>query len=270
MPVSADQAWVRRGVRQVRGLRRWLWPLLPPRGRGRLDSLWARHNGYAHYGAPMNGQQARQLMKQQMMTQCNFTRVVETGTYRGTTTAWLAVFGLPVTSIEIDPEGVAYSQHRLKHFANVDLRHDNSVDGLRAFAAATAERDVPVFFYLEAHWGELPLRDEIEIITANFPKAAIMIDDFAVPDDAGYGFDNYGPGQQLSLDYLAACRTPPLTVYFPAATSDTEIGAKRGSVTLTANPGLAAILGRVPTLRRWNASETLQKAPGLVQGNKTN
>jgi len=270
MPGSAAEAWIWRGVRQFRGLRRLLWPMLTPSWRGRLDSLWARHNNYAHYGAPMNGQQARQLMTQQMMTQCNFTRIVETGTYRGTTTAWLAGYGLPVTTIEIDAEGVAFSRHRLKRFANVDLRQGRSIDGLREFAAEAAERDAPIFFYLDAHWDELPLRDEIEIITANFPKAAIMIDDFAVPDDPGYHFDDYGPGQCLSLDYLAACRTPPLAVYFPAAASAAETGAKRGSVTLTADPGLAAILDRLPALRRWNAAETLQKAPGLVQGNKTN
>jgi hypothetical protein len=55
-----------------------------------------------------------------------------------------------------------------------------------------------VFFHLDAHWeGDLPLQEEIEIILGRFPNFLIMIDDFRVPGDSGYGFDDYGRGKML-------------------------------------------------------------------------
>jgi hypothetical protein len=111
-------------------------------------------------------------------------------------------------------------------------------------------------FYLDAHWlDHLPLRDEIELIVANFSSAAIVIDDFEVPDDPGYGFDNYGTDKRLSLDYLLQASTPPLAIYFPRARSEQETGARRGSATLTANPRFEEILDRMPALRRWSGNQ---------------
>ena len=52
---------------------------------------------------------------------------------------------------------------------------------LRALIGGPIDRTVPTLFYLDAHWLEhLPLREEVELITANFPRAVIVIDDFEV------------------------------------------------------------------------------------------
>jgi hypothetical protein len=49
----------------------------------------------------------------------------------------------------------------------------------------------PTLFYLDAHWEEyLPLRDELQLIYNNFPRAVVLVDDFKVDDDLGYGFDS--------------------------------------------------------------------------------
>ena len=72
---------------------------------------------------------------------------------------------------------------------------------------------------------------------AHFTEAVLIIGDLAVPDDPGYGFDNYGPGKALNLDYLSREFTPPLMIYFPVATSSQEMGARRGSAILTATHG---------------------------------
>ena len=48
----------------------------------------------------------------------------------------------------------------------------------------------------------LPLADEIEIISGGWPDFVIMIDDFCVPGDDGYEFDDYGPGRRLDVEYL--------------------------------------------------------------------
>ena len=55
------------------------------------------------------------------------------------------------------------------------------------------------FFYLDAHWRDaLPLREELRIIATQHACAVVMVDDFKVEDDSGYGFDIYGNGCEMS------------------------------------------------------------------------
>ena len=57
----------------------------------------------------------------------------------------------------------------------------------------------------------------------------VLIDDFNVTDDDGYGFDDYGPRKALDLDYLGdATRKFNHTVHSPPRSSNDETGAKRG------------------------------------------
>ena len=86
----------------------------------------------------------------------------------------------------------------------MQLRAYNFVRALRELTQEPIDRAVPTLFYLDAHWHEyLPLRDELEIALGQFANAVVLIDDFQVPDDPGYGFDDYGPGKTLNLEYLA-------------------------------------------------------------------
>jgi hypothetical protein len=211
-------------------------------------------------GPPMNGQTKRIELVGQIITRCGILRIVETGTFIADTTVWFAGFGLPVMTVEINPRHFEFAQARLAAHNNVVVREGNSIDFLLSIVAGPINRAEPTLFYLDAHWlDHLPLREEIELIVANFPMAVIVIDDFAVPDDAGYEFDDYGPDKRLTLDYLNRATTPPLATYFPRAHSRRETGARRGSVTLTANAELRSILDRLPALRRWasNAHEGL-------------
>src|SRR4249919_1724186 len=97
----------------------------------------------------------------------------------------------------------------------------------------------------------LPLREEAELAIDHFANSVLMIDDFAVPDDPGYGFDDYGPGKRLNLDYLLAAKLPLLSIYFPSIPAFQEDGARRGCVVATANSALASILDNITLLRRW-------------------
>lgn len=65
-----------------------------------------------------------------------------------------------------------------------------------------------LFAYLDAHWGEdLPLAEKLEIVFSWDSDAIVMIDDFQVPDDPGYAYDDYGPGKALTPDLVdPACR----------------------------------------------------------------
>ena len=67
---------------------------------------------------------------------------------------------------------------------------------LRSLSTAAGVGGRSVFFYLDAHdSGDLPLREELEIIFENWSDAVVMIDDFMVPHDSGYGYGDYGVGK---------------------------------------------------------------------------
>jgi cephalosporin hydroxylase len=222
--------------------------------------FWQRLRGQVRYyrkrkrffGPPMNGQGGRLELVQQIITQCGVQRIVETGTFLANTTVWFAGFGLPVMTVEIDARYFGFSKARLRAHGNVTAHEGNSIDFLRSIITGAIDRTAPTLFYLDAHWlNHLPLREEVELITANFPRSVVVVDDFEVPDDPGYGFDDYGTGKRLCLDYLLQAATPSLAIYFPCVGSEQETGARRGSVTLTASHELEKVLDQMPALRRW-------------------
>jgi hypothetical protein len=90
-------------------------------------------------------------------------------------------------------------------------------------------------------------------VLSNFPRAVVIIDDFKVPDDPGYGFDDYGPGQRIDLDYLDAAEVESVFLYFPSTPSWREDGARRGCCVMTPAPEIAATLDGISLLRRWSA-----------------
>ncbi len=200
----------------------------------------------------MNSQSARLDLARQLIAQCKIARIVETGTFLGTTTEFFAQYGIPVITAEINSEFAQQSRDRLAKWKNVELRAYDSVRALAELVAEPIDRTIPTLFYLDAHWhNHLPLREEAEIAIKHFGKALLLVDDFAVPDDPGYGFDDYGPDKRLTLDYLLQGDLAMLTVYFPSTPSHQENGARRGCVVATLNPELMAILDQVQLLRRW-------------------
>jgi len=59
-----------------------------------------------------------------------------------------------------------------------------------------------------------------------------MIDDFELPNDPGYGFDDYGPGKRLSLRDFELHRDSRIACYIPARPSTQESGRRRGAIVL--------------------------------------
>ena len=203
---------------------------------------------------PMNSQPVRTEMTREILTRCRIERIVETGTFFGNTTEFFAQTGLPVLTVEVVPEWAERARGRLARWKNVDQRVGKSVDVLAELARADIDHDRPTLFYLDAHWKEyLPLREEAQLAIGAFPKAVLMIDDFEVPDDPGYKFDDYGPGRRLDLAYLQSVGLPPLSIFFPSTSSEQEGGARRGCVVVTADPALAGVLETIPLLRRWKS-----------------
>ena len=96
----------------------------------------------------------------------------------------------------------------------------------------------------------MPTGRELAAIFSHFECNIIVIDDFEVPDDPGYGFDDYGGGKKLSIDYLqVVAGGVAMMVFFPAASSGEKTGARRGCCLITSNPELGERFKRLPELR---------------------
>lgn len=217
--------------------------------KGRADYAFRDHRKFYPWGFAMNGQTSRLEAVRQIIYAAEIDRIIETGTFRGTTTEWFAQFGLPVETVETDERFFSFSKARLSKFSNVELHLDSSVSFLADNLTRTNMND-RVLFYLDAHWeNNLPLRDELQIIFANHTNSVIVIDDFNVLDDPGYNYDNYGPDKALTLDYVDRSNLPAHYAFYPATPSKQETGMKSGWIVLTPDPDIAARLRTIVLLR---------------------
>jgi hypothetical protein len=218
--------------------------------RPRLANAW---------GGPFNGQDMRQKIYRGILERFGPEAIIETGTFRGATTELFAHARLPVFSIEANARYRAFAERRLRCHSHVELLLADSRSGLTQLAARPQMARDRVFFYLDAHWSEdLPLRDEVAIITSRWSDSVIMVDDFEVPG-TDYRYDDYGPGQALTIDYLRPLEAPGLTCFFPAGTVENETGARRGCVVLAHGALAREALQKVTELRIF---EDLAMAPG--------
>lgn len=185
------------------------------------------------WGGPLNGQSGRRAIFEQILG-IGFDSVLETGTYRGITTHWLAErFDGPIASCELEKIYFRQAQSRLANQANVTLNLFDSRQFLQKYLDAAAPSD-KVFVYLDAHWkNDLPLAQELEIIDRSDVQVVIAIDDFRVPGDAGYAYDDYGPGKALTIELLEFLKDRGYRIYFPSLPSSREDGARRGVCVLS-------------------------------------
>jgi predicted O-methyltransferase YrrM len=200
-----------------------------------------------------NGQQNRKKIFQDVIKKVDFDAIIETGTWNGNTTGYMAkMAGLPVYTCELVKPYYSVAKMRLQEIAAMQSLYFHQQDS-RSFLKELASTELSqkkVFIYLDAHWYEdLPLREELELIGKTWKESVIMIDDFQVPGDPGYGYDNYGIGKKLTLDLiLDLLHTLDLVPFFPALSSEQETGAKRGCIVLTRKGKLAETLSHIPSL----------------------
>jgi hypothetical protein len=226
--------------------------LVGPKNAGRLDYLLGRKSkdGWG----PLNAQTFRQRAYSDITSRIRFAAIVETGTYRGTTTDFFAKSGLPVYSVEVDPRLYAYAALRFFFQRNqVHVFHGDSPEFLRDLAGNPDFPKSKVFFYLDAHvqdssaYHKAPLIEELEIIFTNWMGAVVMVDDFQVPG-TGYSFDDWGPGKTLNLDCLHPLQHLNITAFFPSCGPEAETGAKRGWVVLCRDGAIAESLREINNL----------------------
>jgi hypothetical protein len=203
-----------------------------------------------------NGQACRKKIFTDIVNAMSPDVIMETGTCLGNTTGYMRqTADRPVYSCELNARLHALARMRLAGMSDVHLELKDSRDFLRDQAGngLAAKR---VLFYLDAHWNaDLPLAGEIDLICSGWKQYVVMIDDFQVPDDAGYLFDNYGADKALILEYLEpTVKKYNLAVFFPSAHSNDETGNKRGCVVLAPPGEFSEKLGWLSCLRSWPAA----------------
>jgi hypothetical protein len=238
-------------------VKRYVAKMIGPVKRGIIDYFRfpERRNPW---GGPFNGQHKRRELFLSLIHACRPVAIIETGTHVGASTEFMADMSkLPVYSVEADAQIFGFAKMRLLKHRNVQLSLGDSREFLMKFIATNSAKytALPVLFYLDAHWGEdLPLLGELANIFSSFPQAIVLIDDFQVPDDDGYGYDDFGGGKVLSRSYTAPLMSKfQLAEFYPAAPSATESGFRRGCVVLVHDPNIVESLSRIPLLRKWHA-----------------
>ena len=258
--------------------------LVPPRAigtiqqaMGMIDYLRSPQLG-AEWG-PFNGQTARQALFIDIIANIRPNAIIETGTSLGATTELMSQTGLPVFTIERYPRHYGFARARFWRNRNIKLLHADSRTGLRQLFNGPLQglTNGTLFFYLDAHghvYDDLPLAEEIDIILGRCPSAVVMIDDFEVPRDTGYGYDDYGPGKALVFDYIRpAISAHQLSVFYPSTPSaadypSTPMAAaglafpgklRRGCVVLAKETFHGLVLGSIALLRPATEGELSSK-----------
>lgn len=222
-----------------------------------IDTLIETPRHTPEAGAGFNWQSGRKRIFTELLEACQFQVIVETGTWIGNTTGYMAeVSQLPILSTEVDRRFHSLARMRLADVQNASLFNRDSREFIGELSTRSDLADARIFFYLDAHWySDLPLREEIDIIARHWKDAMIMVDDFQVPGDEGYGYDDYGDGKALTLDYLRpSIALNDLVPFFPSTPSAEETGLKRGCVVLVKRGPLDETLGRLPSLERYHDS----------------
>jgi predicted O-methyltransferase YrrM len=207
---------------------------------GELDFLLNRQEKNV-WGGPFNGQEGRLEIYKSIINIVMPRLILETGTYRGTTTEFMATSGPPVFTIEGNSRNYGFSRARLRRLRNVNVRLGDSRDQIRHILRRRHRAGIygPVFAYLDAHWNaDLPLAEEIDIIFNFAPDTVVMVDDFQVPDDSGYGYDDYGVGFALNHEYISKLTHKyQLSKLYPKKLSADETGSRRGCIILSGKEG---------------------------------
>lgn len=201
-----------------------------------------------------NRQKLRLQVFQEIDENIAFDNYIETGTYLGLTTHFLArtasARGAFVHSSEINDDFITIAASVVGKSNNVRLHHGNSVDMLRSLTPSVSQSTN--FVYLDAHVGVeyLPLRDELEMVR-HWPNTVIMIDDFKVPYDGEFTWDQYDNEREISLRYIEGSFGSG-SVYFPRYRAREErVAVARGYCVISMSERFDKVLDEIQLLERY-------------------
>jgi len=232
-------------------------------GKGKVRGAFDYYFLFRYYkngvGGPFNNQKIRRSIFEDIFKSYEPDYIIETGTFRAITTSYFASLE-PTTSVissEISDRYHRFSSLRMRNVNNVNLIKEDS----RAMLHGLVKNNTDIlskkcFFYLDAHWyNDLPLREEFEIITQHWNNFIIMVDDFEVPGDSSYTYDDYGGDKILNVDYLRRCNLSSNTSYFFPSDGLNESGAKRGCVIVVQGSNEDKILSDIDYLDKRSIKE---------------
>lgn len=188
-------------------------------------------------GLPFNGQRLRQEAVESLIANFKPDALIETGTFMGDTTRYLAENGLPVYATEIKLSFRMMTRLSVRNYSNVEVL---PMDSRVAIKKLNERRVARPFAYLDAHWWkDLPLMEEIRLLTSLWNDAVIVIDDIQVPGDDGYLFDDF-QGKAVSIELLEL--PDSVSTAYPCPPSSKETGARSGTLYVGHGPdGIRAI-----------------------------
>jgi predicted O-methyltransferase YrrM len=179
---------------------------------------------------PFNGQSRRMRIISDISQKLDVGAVIETGTYLGSSTPYLAgMFSCKTYTIEIDPFNAERSRMRFEHnHQNLDIEiklGDSEVKIVEVLGVIDS-REI-VFAYLDAHWFDaIPTKAEIQALLDWGGQWVAVVDDFEVPGDSGYKFDSYGQ-RIIGLEIIPS--DPNIEVWVPKESSALESGVCSGT-----------------------------------------
>lgn len=150
---------------------------------------------------PFNGDTFLQEKFISLRDEKNITTVIETGTYKGTTTKWLAENFRNVLTVEYNK--TLFEEYDFDEYPNITSWLGSSADLLPLMikvAEFKIRDDENYLVFLDAHWYANPLQKELEAIAAAKKKPILVIHDFKNPFDDTMGYDQY-PEQGIVYDY---------------------------------------------------------------------
>jgi hypothetical protein len=150
---------------------------------------------------PFNGDLFIQEEVLQLKKTFNIKAAIETGTFVGSTTLFLARNFEQVLTLEINESYYDVACQRLNDCENVLGCLADSSCHLQELLDMIDIRDT-VFFFADAHWGlHCPLEDELKAFALKGIRPVIAIHDFKVPGEEELGYDSYN-GQDFTFDWL--------------------------------------------------------------------
>ena len=126
---------------------------------------------------------------------------IETGTWLGTTSIFLAHHFEKVFTAEISSEYFSRAQACFEPYSNITALLGDSAEILHQILPSIADK--PALFYLDAHWySDWPLLRELgEIALIHKDNCLLVIDDFKVPSRPEIPYDATG-SDECSLNYI--------------------------------------------------------------------
>jgi predicted O-methyltransferase YrrM len=199
------------------------------------DLLLERLEPYIYFDRwfiqPFNGQAQRLKTITALARSFNATNIVETGTFLGSSTPYLAslVSGKTFT-IEINSDTAKLTKKRFDNnhsSLDIDLIVGDSAIEIERVLSKLDPSFTRIIAYLDAHWLDaIPTSAELLALCKWGGPWLAIIDDFQVEADNGYGFDKY---ENTVIGKNLVPKNFELRTFVPSQTSKVETGRRKGT-----------------------------------------